>query len=82
MADPATAGTELRVDAAGVDVVGVTKTFDGLTRVLRGVDVSVDAGRHPGPAGTERLRQDDVAAHHRGARAPRRRERSPWATGC
>ena len=44
MADPATAGTELRVDAAGVDVVGVTKTFDGLTRVLRGVDVSVDAG--------------------------------------
>lgn len=40
---PSTA-TAPRVDAAGVDVVGVTKTFDGTTDVLRGVDVSVEAG--------------------------------------
>jgi iron(III) transport system ATP-binding protein len=39
-----TAAVDLRVDAAGVDVAGVTKTFDGVTQVLRGVDVSVDAG--------------------------------------
>jgi iron(III) transport system ATP-binding protein len=36
--------SERRVDAAGVDVAGVTKTFDGETQVLRGVDVSVAAG--------------------------------------
>jgi iron(III) transport system ATP-binding protein len=41
----ASSGTaERRVDAAGVDVAGVTKTFDGETQVLRGVDVSVAAG--------------------------------------
>ena len=33
-----------QVDAAGVQVVGVTKSFDGETQVLRGVDVQVDAG--------------------------------------
>jgi iron(III) transport system ATP-binding protein len=36
--------SEGRVEAAGVDVAGVTKTFDGVTQVLRGVDVSVAAG--------------------------------------
>ena len=41
---PGVAGPDLRVDAAGVDVTGVTKTFDGVTQVLRGVDVSVEAG--------------------------------------
>jgi iron(III) transport system ATP-binding protein len=32
------------VDAAGVDAVGITKSFDGVTRVLDGVDVAVEAG--------------------------------------
>jgi iron(III) transport system ATP-binding protein len=41
---PAAVGPDLRVDAAGVQVAGVTKTFDGVTPVLRGVDVSVEAG--------------------------------------
>jgi len=53
MADPTpvatdrTAGaaeSEAQVDAAGVQVAGVTKSFDGETQVLRGVDVAVDAG--------------------------------------
>jgi iron(III) transport system ATP-binding protein len=40
MPDPA----GLAVDAAGVEVVGITKTFDGESLVLAGVDVDVEAG--------------------------------------
>lgn len=40
--DPSTAATH--ADAAGVTVAGVTKTFDGVTQVLSGVDVAVEAG--------------------------------------
>ncbi len=34
----------IAVDAAGVEVAGVTKTFDGRSLVLAGVDVAVEAG--------------------------------------
>ncbi|MFN7148786.1 MAG: ABC transporter ATP-binding protein [Microthrixaceae bacterium] len=40
MPDPA----GLAVEAAGVEVAGITKTFDGESSVLAGVDVCVDAG--------------------------------------
>jgi iron(III) transport system ATP-binding protein len=39
-----TEATELSVEAAGVEVAGITKTFDGESLVLAGVDVDVEAG--------------------------------------
>jgi iron(III) transport system ATP-binding protein len=43
---PAGPGRESLTDSStdGVDVAGIAKSFDGATRVLHGVDVSVDAG--------------------------------------
>lgn len=42
--EPSDGAAPLQVEAAGVQVTGVTKTFDGSVQVLRGVDVSVEAG--------------------------------------
>ena len=79
MADPSSVASdraavperaEAQVDAAGVEVAGVTKSFDGETPVLRGRRRRGRRGRLAGAARSERLRQDHAAAHHRRARAP------------